>query len=929
MRPNQDNSNRPGETRRHFIKKTGFAAAAVAGAGLLQFPATAAETKPGVAIVLDVSDSFAMQPPVRWAAEQLRDALAARGIAAQIFQGLDEAPPSQECVFVTSRASASARQLLSAAKISLPDAPEALALAQGKIGRRTVSLAAGADARGLVYALLELADRVNFAADPLAALKIEKTVSERPASSIRSIARGFNSDVEDKSWFQDKAFWPPYLTMLAANRFNRFNLTLGLGYDFATGLTDTYFYFAYPFLLSVPGYNVRAVPLPDAERDLNLEMLRFISDETARRGLHFQLGIWTHAYQWAKSPEANYTIAGLTPETQAPYCRDALRALLVACPNINGVTFRVHGESGVPEGSYDLWKTIFDGVVQSGRKVEIDMHAKGMDQPMIDTALGTGMPVNISPKFWAEHMGLPYMQGAIRQQEMPRNTPNTGFFSRSSGSRSFLRYGYGDLLTEDRRYGILHRIWPGTQRLLLWGDPETAAAYGRVATFCGSKGVEIFEPLFFKGRKGSGLPGGRDAYEDNSLPPKFDFEKYDYTYRVWGRNLYNPDGDADGWRRALVQQFGKGAEPAGLALASAGKILPLVTTAHCPSAANNNYWPEMYFNMPMADASRKHPYTDTPSPKLFGNVSPLDPEFFLNCDEFAGELIKGEASGKYSPAWVAGQLDDAAEKALDNLRSAKSKVRGVANAEVRDLVSAGFIRLAVDVTIQAGLGKFFAAKFRAGVLYALYERSLHRPALEQALKLQHAARAAWAELADAAKNIYRSDVTFGPDYFQRGHWLDRLAALDEDIADMEMVLKQATDDNKNLLKADPKIIERAMRAVLEKPKHDEPPPLAEFHTPPPSFQRGQLLDIVVHAPKLAVVQLRYRHVNQAEPWQMVAMQQMGKDFRVDIPAAYTDSPFPLQYHFQIRSNDGVRLHPGLKPGWQGQPYFVVRPGEIL
>jgi hypothetical protein len=62
---------------------------------------------------------------------------------------------------------------------------------------------------------------------------------------------------------------------------------------------------------------------------------------------------------------------------------------------------------------------------------------------------------------------------------------------------------------------------------------------------------------------------------------------------------------------------------------------------------------------------------------------------------------------------------------------------------------------------------------------------------------------------------------------------------------------------------------------------------------------------------------------------MVAMQQMGKDFRVDIPAAYTDSPFPLQYHFQIRSNDGVRLHPGLKPGWQGQPYFVVRPGEIL
>jgi len=87
-------------------------------------------------------------------------------------------------------------------------------------------------------------------------------VSERPANAIRSIARTFVSDVEDKSWFQDRAFWSRYLTMLAAQRFNRFHLMLGIGYDFTTGITDCYFHFAYPFLLAVPGYNVRAVPLP-------------------------------------------------------------------------------------------------------------------------------------------------------------------------------------------------------------------------------------------------------------------------------------------------------------------------------------------------------------------------------------------------------------------------------------------------------------------------------------------------------------------------------------------------------------------------------------------------------------------------------------------------------------------------------------------
>lgn len=46
------------------------------------------------------------------------------------------------------------------------------------------------------------------------------------------------------------------------------------------------------------------------------------------------------------------------------------------------------------------------------------------------------------------------------------------------------------------------------------------------------------------------------------------------------------------------------AAPAEAALASASRILPLVTTAHHPSAANNRYWPEMYTNMPVGDEAR-------------------------------------------------------------------------------------------------------------------------------------------------------------------------------------------------------------------------------------------------------------------------------------------------------------------------------------
>src|ERR1035437_6401454 len=213
---------------------------------------------------------------------------------------------------------------------------------------------------------------------------LPQSTTERPANAVRSVQRLFTSDVEDKPWFYDREMWPRYLAMLAENRFNRFQLSFGIGYDFLRDVTDAYFLFTYPFLLSILGYNLRAVDSPATERDRNLETLRFISEQAAAHGLEFQLGLWMHGYQWENSPRANYTIEGLNAESHGPYCRDALTALLRACPAITGVTFRVHGESGVAEGSYPFWGTIFDGVKRSGRKVEIDMHAKGIDQGMID-----------------------------------------------------------------------------------------------------------------------------------------------------------------------------------------------------------------------------------------------------------------------------------------------------------------------------------------------------------------------------------------------------------------------------------------------------------------------------------------------------------------------------------------------------------------
>ena len=305
-------------SRRDFFRLSAGTLGALGAAGS---PPTHAAESGRIALVIDPVDRGAAAAPVAWAVDQLAAALSRHAFNVQRFPSINEVPPAALCIVAATGEMRVPQQTLRAAGVALPRAPEALALLGTSFDGRPGVLACGADTRGLTYALLELADRIRCAQRPEAALTFGGAVVEKPYHRVRSIGRLFVSDIEDKSWFYDREFWPDYLSMLAAQRFNRFQLSLGIGYDSLRGVRDAYLLFAYPFLLSVPGYSVRAVNLADEERDRNLAMLQFIGRETVKRGMDFQLGIWTHGYQWADSPEANYTIAGLTPENHAAYCR--------------------------------------------------------------------------------------------------------------------------------------------------------------------------------------------------------------------------------------------------------------------------------------------------------------------------------------------------------------------------------------------------------------------------------------------------------------------------------------------------------------------------------------------------------------------------------------------------------------------------------
>ncbi len=868
-----------------------------------------------VSVVADPDDKGASSPPCLWAREEVTRALKRRGVKVGQFASLPQAPRDSLCIVASGSEQRLAAELLSKSEVRVSAEPESLALIPFSTEHRRGVLACG-DMRGLMYALLELADRIQNSARPLSALEQRQSATERPFNSIRSNGRIFCSDVQDKPWFYDREMWPAYFLMLASQRFNRFSLNLGIGYDFLDNVRDAYFLFAYPFLLSVPGYSVRAVSLPDEERDRNLEMLQFISSQAVAHGIDFQLGIWTHGYHWGTASQPNYTIDGLASENHAAYSRDALTALLKACPNISGVTLRTHGESGVREGSYSFWSTVFSALPACGRRVNLDLHTKGLDQNLVDAALKTGMPVTLSPKYWAEHMGLPYQQAAIRELEMPHEAQKSGeFFSLSSGSRSFTRYGYADFLREDRAYKVMFRIWPGSHRLLLWGDPSSAAAHARAFKFCGCNGVELFEPLSFKGRRGSGIPGSRCAYADRSLEPHWDWEKYLYTYRTLGRLMYNPDATPDTWQRYLQKEFHAAAPEIEAALASATPITEIITTAHLPSAANEGFSPEYYTNQSIVDAAKPSPYSDTPSPKVFGNVSPLDPQLFSTINDFAAEVVKNERCGKYSPAEVARWLDAAADNAASHLREAETRVP--------DKDAPEFRRAAIDLRIQIGIGRFFAAKFRSGLFHAAFEQSRDRAALEEAIKQYQRAREIWHSFTESAKTAYVSDITFGTRPHQRGNWLDRLPSIDEDIADMQKLLDAASSSGNS-------VNSKLLHDLTADERRED---MELQHTPARAFSPGQPLEIAIAVPPIQTqlsVRLYYRHANQAERYQSEDMHADGSRFSALIPAGYTKSKYPLQYYFELRRRTDDRwLFPGLGTKLRSQPYFVVRPDRVV
>ena len=176
-----------------------------------------------------------------------------------------------------------------------------------------------------------------------------------------------------------------------------------------------------------------------------------------------------------------------------------------------------------------------------------------------------------------------------------------------------------------------------------------------------------------------------------------------------------------------------------------------------------------------------------------------------------------------------------------------------------------------------------------------------------------------AQIASTCATLRMADIPM-----RRGHWSDRLAGIDKDIAAMQGKLQ--TPPRRG--------VRRKMSASLFEAATGKP--IAHrchcTHTPPASFHPGQPLSFLCSSPghdAPDAVHLYYRHVNQGERWVSVEMQRGHED---TVPPFLGTTPTLSIRCSTTLCFGGERMRRGffrrLTPALSNQPYYAIADEEL-
>ncbi|MFC1739587.1 hypothetical protein ACFL1G_11165 [Planctomycetota bacterium] len=691
------------------------------------------DTKPGPAAVHGVN--------------KVKLALQEKGFEFEQVTTLDHARGQILIVAGLATGTGQAAKLLKDLNIPAPTEPEALLIRHIENSGKKLLLTTGADDRGLMYALLDIAESIGFSSDPENPLSKVENIREKPYVAERALSKYTMHKLHFESYFFDEEYWARYLDVLAKNRFNTFALLFG--YE-----NQGYFSPPYPYFFDVEGFpEVNVVGLTKDEQKRNLDMLNRLIEMTHERGINFTLGIWDHFYRVHDAdrpglPDIQEIVSGLTRKTLVPYTKAALAKLLQLVPNIDTIHFRMHYESGLRTEEYEqFWGNIFETVKNVRPDIRFDARAKGLPDPLINKAIKMGINFRITTKYWTEQLGLPFHPTSIfRENQFER------------------RHGYADLLRYPQKYKIHWRLWNcGARHVLLWGDPDYVRRFAGSTHLYDGEGFEINEPLATKMWY---HPHDMEPFE--LLRPQYqyydwEFERYWHFFQLFGRLGYNPETPPEIWRREFEKRFGKQAAPfVEKAIHHASQILPRIV-AYCLPL-------EQYGEDRSSCCGgwvEKQRREDLP---LYADAPPSDAQQFLSMDDAARFNLEGFESAKIWPQETSKWFAAAAAEVMELVEKAEGQIGSNTNKE--------FFSTMVDLKILANLALYHSRRIHAGLAWASFKRNYDLNAFDDAIYHENSAIQAWQKIVDTASDVYAEDLKMGSKEFQaQGHWKDELVQL--------------------------------------------------------------------------------------------------------------------------------------------------------
>ena len=277
--------------------------------------------------------------------------------------------------------------------IQLSEGKESLAVKHLKENGKNVLCVAGSDERGLMYALLDIAQQIQFLEDGQDWFSSVKDVSESPAVPVRSMAILLHNEDCEKDWYYSKEHWQQYFAMLAEDRWNNFNLIFSHQTAYLSPL--------YAFHIDVPEHpEIKAIGLSKEQQKKNLEMLRYISRLANERGINFTLGIWQQIAWEGKHQGSSQVsmVRGLTRQNMNSYIYLALKKLLIEVPNINAVQLRINHESGLDydEQTEFFKNSIYRAIKDCGRPILLENRNVGFLKETLQASLDMDIPTRVS-----------------------------------------------------------------------------------------------------------------------------------------------------------------------------------------------------------------------------------------------------------------------------------------------------------------------------------------------------------------------------------------------------------------------------------------------------------------------------------------------------------------------------------------------------